>query len=130
MDRADPLCRAYLAQEAKAAQEWVAPEAPRKFRAPLGGAAGGAEEEAALRALPPARTVLELFERRAHWKKEEALETLRGSGGDPKAFAEDLQKMGDYLRRGRFTGHYVCKLAYRTPSMPKPDPTAEEARQA
>lgn len=78
-------------------------------------------------ALPPARTVLELFERRAHWKREEACEALKGIM-EPKAVAEDLRQRGDYLRAGRFVGHYICKVDFRTPSMPTPDPAAEEAR--
>ncbi len=71
--------------------------------------------------------MLELFERRAHWKREEAKEALRGSMDD-KEVAAELKKKGDYLRSGRFTGHYICKTAFCTLTMPKPDPMAEEAR--
>ena len=134
-DRADPRFKAYSAAEAKAAEEWTAPAQKRYRPAALGGgasagASASAEEAAAAQqraALPLAKTVLELFERQAHWKKDEAIAALRGSLED-KEVQEELRKKGDYLRRGRYIGHYICRTAFRTPSMPQPDPAAEEER--
>jgi hypothetical protein len=144
-DRADPLFKAYTAAEALATESWTAPPVPKRQRTVLGGGAGfgadataaataaaahpqrpGTGAAAASAAVPP-KTVLELFERQPHWKRDEAVTALQGHL-ESKEVLEDLRRKGDYLRSGRYIGHYICKTSFRTPNMPKPDPVAEEAR--
>ena len=76
----------------------------------------------------PPRTLLEMFEAKAHWKKAEIVATLRAQGWGEDRIEAEIKDKSDYVRSGKFNAHYICKVVFTVPSMPPVDPSASAAR--
>jgi hypothetical protein len=76
----------------------------------------------------PPKTLLEMFEAKAHWKKAEIVAGLRAQGWGEDRIEAEIKDKSDYVRSGKFNAHYICKVVYTVPSMPPVDPSAAAAR--
>jgi len=76
----------------------------------------------------PPKTLLEMFEHNAHWKKNDIVTKLRAAGLREEEIDSQIKEKLDYVRSGKFSSHYIVKHLYLVPSMPRPDATAEAAR--
>ena len=110
-----------LAQDkARADAESVAVAAAIVAATAAAAAAANGSSTAMMTAIP-GMTVLQLFERAAHWRLADAARMLGLREADAKPLMKDF---ADYVRAGKFAKHWICKVQFRTPAMPAPDENA------
>ena len=119
----DGLIEIINQKRAAAAAVVVASAAAAAAADVVGAGAGGASAGAGVGA--SITSVLQAFEHAPHWK---LTDLARVCGGKQDAVKEELQRVADYVRAGKFARNWICKVEYRTPGMPAPDSEATSNR--